>query len=154
MSHGPLAGPFEPVPSGPPKKHATQSALDKLAPVEVTSLPEEERRCTICMQDYYIKQCGPRSPYVEDVRDEEDFDGEDVPSNIAKTALTAQEETFQEPVPNKDDEETPVRMPCGHVFGATCLKEWLSRAARSSASALPQAGRQTHRETSIPRDRA
>lgn len=126
MSQGPFAGPFEPIPSGPPKKHATQSAIDKLATVDVSSLPAEEQRCTICMQDYYIKPVGPRSPYVEDVRDEEDFGGQDVISNIAKMSLTAQEgETFQEPVPSKDEGETPVRMPCGHVFGGACLKEWL-----------------------------
>jgi len=126
MSQGPFTGPFESVPSGPPKKHATQTALDKLASVDVASLPEEERRCTICMQEYYVKPTGPRSPYVEDVRDEEDFGGDDVISNIAKRSLIAQEETFQEPNPKEEEEgEAPVRMPCGHIFGATCLKEWL-----------------------------
>jgi hypothetical protein len=126
MSQGAFAGPFEPVPAGPPKKHATQSAIDKLTTVDVASLPEEERRCTICMQDYYVKHAGPRSPYVEDVKDEEDFDGQDVFSNIAKLSLTAkEEEILQEPVPFKDEGETPLRMPCGHVFGGTCLKEWL-----------------------------
>lgn len=126
MSHGPFAGPFEPVPAGPPKKHATQSAIDRLTAVDVASLPEEERRCTICMQDYFVKSVGPRSPYVEDVRDEEDFDGQDVFSNIAKLSLTAkEEEIIQEAIPTKDEGETPLRMPCGHVFGGACLKEWL-----------------------------
>src|SRR5271170_8046576 len=38
-------GQFEPIPSGPPKKHATQSALDHLKPVPIDTLPDQDRRC-------------------------------------------------------------------------------------------------------------
>ncbi len=34
------SGQFEPMPAGNPKKHATQSALDTLKSIDVTSLPE------------------------------------------------------------------------------------------------------------------
>src|SRR5579859_4402051 len=38
-----MPGQYEPIPSSPPKKHATQSAYEKLKSVEVKSLPEGER---------------------------------------------------------------------------------------------------------------
>lgn len=119
---------YEPVPSGPPKKHATQSALDKLKPVETESLPETDRRCHICMQDYLVKQVGPRSPYVEDVKDEEDQDVTRICSHMSLTddqEDTPEPKAAQEAPSNTEEGETPVQMPCGHVFGSTCLKEWL-----------------------------
>jgi Ring finger domain len=114
-------GQFEPAPNGPPKKHATQSALDSLKPVEVATLPEGERRCHICMQDFYVKPLGPRSPYVEDVKEEGD---QDVFSSHQNTLTWNQNESVEETV-SKDEGEVPLQMPCGHVFGSACLKEWL-----------------------------
>ena len=116
------AGQFEPMPSGNPKKHATQSALDRLKSIDVSSLPGADRRCHICMQDYYVKPVGPRSPYVEDVKDEDDL--QNVLSSTREKLTLGQEET----VPSSSEEEeheTPLEMPCGHVFGSTCLKAWL-----------------------------
>lgn len=70
------------------------------------------------MQDYPSKK-GPRSPYVEDVKDEEDRDvghqtGQGLTTPAVETEAKAEEEG-----------EYPLEMPCGHVFGSTCLKEWL-----------------------------
>jgi len=124
---------FEPVPNGPPKKHATQSALDRLKPVDIATLPEGDRRCNICMQDYWIKPVGPRSPYVEDVKDEDEYQ---VNPSFTGQELTGQMEDIEPPAMDEvvgataeakmpEDAERPVQMPCGHVFGSTCLKEWL-----------------------------
>jgi hypothetical protein len=55
------------------KKCATQAALDSLNPVDVASLSEGESRCPICMVGYHGKPVRPRSPYVEEV-DDEDLD--------------------------------------------------------------------------------
>ena len=129
-------GQFEPMPNAPPKKHATQSALDRLTPVDPKSLPDTDRRCNICMQDYWVQQIGPRSPYVTDVKDEEDYavvtpcveggglteqmDGVETPTMIDEVKKEEEEEAGK-----PEDTETPVQMPCGHIFGAKCLKEWL-----------------------------
>lgn len=117
------AGQFEPMPNGPPKKHATQSALDTLKPVEVGSLPEGERRCHICMQDFYVKPVGPRSPYIEDVKDEDDQDVSS--STLFHEKLTRGQEVGTEEPVAKEEAERPLEMSCGHVFGSKCLKEWL-----------------------------
>jgi hypothetical protein len=124
-------GQFEPVPTAPPKKHATQSAIDTLKPVDITTLPQQDRRCHICMQDYYVKPVGPRSPYVEDVKDEEDL-LRDV-SFLFETKLTmgqGEQDEEDDVLPDLvdtsvEEAEFPVEMPCGHVFGSTCLKAWL-----------------------------
>lgn len=124
-------GQFEPMPNTPPKKHATQSALDRLTPVDPKSLPETDRRCNICMQDYWVKPVGPRSPYVTDVKDEEDY--EVVTPYVEGGGLTEQMDGVETPMIDEvkeeaqkpEDTETPVQMPCGHIFGAKCLKEWL-----------------------------
>jgi len=132
MPHVFMSGPptqFEPMPNAPPKKHATQSALDRLKDIDPLTLAETDRRCNICMQDYWVKPVGPRSPYVEDVTDEDDFD--QVLSAIDVEGLTDQMEDVIPEVnevkePEKPaDAEVPVQMPCGHIFGSTCLKEWL-----------------------------
>jgi len=114
-------GQFEPMPPWNPKKHATQSALETLESIDVTGLPEGERRCHICMQDFYVKPVGPRSPYVEDVKDEDDL--QNVLSSTREKLTRGQEDV---PSASEEDErETPLEMPCGHVFGSTCLKAWL-----------------------------
>src|SRR5271156_2646500 len=127
MPYGPQQ--YEPVPSGPPKKHATQSALDKLNPVEAESLSEADRRCHICMQDYLVKQVGPRSPYVEDVKDEEDQDVTRISTRMSLTddqeSVSEQQSAAQEAPSKAEEGEIPLQMPCGHIFGSTCLKEWL-----------------------------
>ena len=116
------SGQFEPMPSGNPKKHATQSALDTLKSIDVASLPDGDRRCHICMQDYYVKPVGPRSPYIEDVKDEDDL--QNVLSSTRGKLTRGKGETV--PSSSEEDErETPLEMPCGHVFGSTCLKAWL-----------------------------
>jgi hypothetical protein len=116
------SGQFEPMPAGNPKKHATQSALDTLKSIDVTSLPEGDRRCHICMQDYYVRPVGPRSPYVEDVKDEDDL--QNVLSSTREKLTCGKEETVPSPS-EEEDREAPLEMPCGHVFGSTCLKAWL-----------------------------
>lgn len=116
-------GQYEPMPTGPPKKHATQNALDKLRRVDVASLPESDRRCHICMQDYFVRKNGPRSPYVEDVKDEDELDGR-VRSWFGR-GLIVQDVNVQPAEVPKEEGEVPLEMPCGHVFGSICLKEWL-----------------------------
>lgn len=120
------------MPSGPPKKHATQSALDHLKPVQVDTLPEHDRRCNICMQDYYVKPTGPRSPYVETVRDEEDAVSTPMQVEGMLTAVKGDASTVNGEISEEGKEEggeaegeSPLEMPCGHIFGATCLKAWL-----------------------------
>ena len=113
---------FEPffAGGGPPKKRATQSALDKLRPVDVKSLSEEERRCHICMEHFPV--CGPRTPYVETVSDQDDV----LPvTEDALTALQIDSSRLEEKQEAVEEKEYPLAMPCGHIFGSTCLKEWL-----------------------------
>jgi hypothetical protein len=112
---------FDPFPAGHPKKHATKTAIEGLRHVDIRDVPAEERRCHICMQDFVVD--GPRSPYVETVQDQDDVPQ---PSDDGLTAMhidvdeqTAGKDGFEE------EAEFPLAMPCGHVFGSTCLKEWL-----------------------------
>ena len=128
---GATAGQFEPIPAGPPKKHATQSALDHLKPVQIDTLPDQDRKCNICIQDYYIKPTGPRSPYVETVKDEDDS-VRTIPMQVDGTLTGGQDDTngivgAGGKIEGKEEEEgeTPVEMQCGHVFGEKCLKAWL-----------------------------
>ena len=122
-ANGPPGGPFDPffAGGGPPKKRATQSALEKLRPVDVKSLPEEERRCHICMETFHVD--GPRSPYVESVKDQDDV------ILVTEDALTTMQIDSLPPEEKEEaveEKEYPLAMPCGHIFGSTCLKEWLS----------------------------
>ncbi|KAI9794195.1 MAG: hypothetical protein M1816_006120 [Peltula sp. TS41687] len=64
-------------------RRATARAIAGLVKVEIETLDEEDRSCSICM------------------------------------------EPFGEPEPTEGKIEYPVRMPCGHVYGLTCLKTWL-----------------------------
>jgi hypothetical protein len=82
------------------------------------------------MQDYYIKPTGPRSPYVETVKDEDD--SVHAPTVLQGILTGGQDDTngiVEEggKIEGKEegDAETPVEMSCGHVFGEKCLKAWL-----------------------------
>jgi hypothetical protein len=63
------------IASSTPKRRATDSAIADLKPISVSELPEDERQCFICTEEYHSNPVGPCSPYVEDVEDEE-FAGE------------------------------------------------------------------------------
>ena len=91
--------------SSAPKKHATESAIANLKKISVKDLREDDRKLPICTEEYHLKPVGPCSPYVEDVEEEEC--GGDMKCVV------------------DDKGETPLRMPCGHTFGSTCLKTWL-----------------------------
>ena len=115
-------GEFEPAPLAPSTKHATKSALNNLKPVKVESLPEQDRKCNICMRDYYVQSAGPRSPYVETVKDEDDYVS--IPVQVQGMLILGQDDRMaasEEPPEGREEEaEIPLEMMCGHVFGAKC----------------------------------
>jgi hypothetical protein len=52
--------------SNPPKRHATQHALDGLIRMSARELPQGERQCRICFDEYYMEAVGPLSQKAED----------------------------------------------------------------------------------------
>ncbi len=102
-----------------------------LTPVEIRTLGEPrsgDRDCSICLLEYKIPSCGngnsttqapaapllpsfgaaPASPQI----------GTPAAANPAPVAGS-----MPEVLPTAD--EAPVRLPCGHVMGETCIRNWL-----------------------------
>lgn len=70
--------------------------LQNSPPVEKSTLEEEDQECSICMSKYGIGR-GNKEPAT---KSEQGLLGEEAP-------------------------ESPVKLPCGHVFGDWCIKKWL-----------------------------
>jgi len=124
----------------PRKKQATEDAIKRLKIIDPLSLKESERTCSICYDAF------------EEPKDD-DNDGSEAISNDLRATFLASRELLDNDPPillpkdtsgnkygeyhrmkrdpsqnesnKKKDEHIPVEMPCGHIFGRSCLLEWL-----------------------------
>ncbi|KAF8424587.1 hypothetical protein EV426DRAFT_712401 [Tirmania nivea] len=96
------------------KRRASASAIADLQVLRLADLPEEDRCCNICMEQYV-------------------------------------EEKYPCDKPKK---ENAMRMPCGHVFGSYCLKQWLQNHNTCPACRMEVDYVEVEEEEVLPRSRA
>ncbi|KAF8456259.1 hypothetical protein BGX38DRAFT_1139982 [Terfezia claveryi] len=96
------------------KRRASASAIADLQVLRLADLPEEDRSCNICMEQYV-------------------------------------EEKYPCDKPKK---ENAMRMPCGHVFGSYCLKQWLQNHNTCPACRMEVDYVEVEEEEVLPRSRA
>ncbi|OLL26646.1 putative RING finger protein, partial [Neolecta irregularis DAH-3] len=123
--------------NGLPKRHATDAAVSKLVPVDLATLPEDERKCSICMERFCAEPCKlnygdpfnlnpavPTATIIDktpiDPSTSGKIDDDDEPANIDISAHEARTDGVVDAGPEK-----PLQLPCGHVFGNHCLTHWL-----------------------------
>lgn len=139
------------------KTKASSRALNRLEVVCTDDLPESEQSCSICYDKYDsysasqadslhdplhddeadpvessidedVSECNNSmdpaesfpDPAIADVDDECSDPPESVPNE-------SQDDSKSQSLFDKIPEHAPIKMPCGHIFGATCIKEWLSK---------------------------
>ena len=95
------------------RRRASASAIAALQILRLTDLPEDERCCNICMEQYV-------------------------------------EEKYPCDQPKK---ENATRMPCGHVFGSYCLKQWLQNHNTCPACRMEVDFVEVEEEEIVPRSR-
>ncbi len=113
---------------------------------KLEELAEEDRKCPICY-DAYIEPAEVEKDGSVKEKDAKDSinsngkrprkDGKESQKKRRKnnadgqsssyTSALGEKESIKESSPAEDDKyvHVPVKMPCGHVFGRTCLHEWL-----------------------------
>ncbi|KAK9456816.1 hypothetical protein V1511DRAFT_456461 [Dipodascopsis uninucleata] len=137
--------------SPPQHKHASKAAIEALKDVDVNTLPASDRVCSICFEPYYVPPVSAstdpkdlivshnkevdsahHSPELVNKADEvsvtTDSNGDSNGENRSASNDTNDEETDSRPDEKSLDDVTqhvPLQMPCGHIFGKNCLKEWL-----------------------------
>lgn len=134
------------------KKHASQRALESLKTVDLETLPESDRNCTICFDPFEPVQKDESQsdgdlfsgkgfsnaiPDDESIFLEEDDPGIVFPGNVTGTRtsnyslntdpvfIKEKEKRKTDADKNKKIQHIAVKMPCGHIFGETCIREWL-----------------------------
>lgn len=96
------------------RRRASASAIAALQVLRLADLPEEDRCCNICMEQY-----------------------------------------VEEKYPcDKPKQENAMRMPCGHVFGSYCLKQWLQNHNTCPACRMEVDFVEVEEEEVVPRSRA
>ncbi|KAI0463276.1 hypothetical protein LJB42_003297 [Komagataella kurtzmanii] len=83
--------------------------------------------CPICYDEFVA---APTKPQPTDTnqrkRKREDDDHDDTDSNkLRKNSETKKTNLSTKVPPRKEYTHCPVKVPCGHIFGQTCLYEWL-----------------------------
>ncbi|KAK9474919.1 uncharacterized protein V1510DRAFT_428261 [Dipodascopsis tothii] len=126
------------VPQQRAKRHATKAAIEALKKIPVETLPEDDRKCSICFDEYTplpaaaedrpegaaepaadaVPAAEPAEPAAAAGAAATDAEAAAEPAEPTAAAPTAAHST--EPV-----DHSPLEMPCGHVFGADCLRLWL-----------------------------
>lgn len=126
-----------PMPFLERKPRASDRAVEKLKKLNLDDIPEADRTCSICFDPYVkCKDIAPGQPSSNvpesDMTDEVGDPPESVPVGQALDP-DAMESDPPESVPGtsseapkEEDCHSPVEMPCGHVFGLSCIKEWLT----------------------------
>lgn len=103
----------------PPPLNLAERFLQSLSPVSIKSLSCDDNtvpRCSICLNSFTDQMA--QAPLI---------------SNIGENQLCGAD---PRPAETGDSIETPVRMPCGHVFGKECIHEWIMTCCR--AQKLPE----------------
>jgi hypothetical protein len=125
----------------PIKKQATEEVIKHLQIIDPTTLRESESCCSICYEPFD----SPNIDSVQDTREEAQRKSEALrersteiegdPGILIPRDATAKfhgELNFiykkkfnKREQPHKQPEHVPVQMPCKHIFGRSCLVEWL-----------------------------
>ncbi|CCH40777.1 DNA repair protein [Wickerhamomyces ciferrii] len=124
-------------------KKATKDAIKHLKIVEPLSLKESDRICSICYEDYDNVEIKNNEDEGDELNDENNLKklesiykktrqimNDDPEILIPHDSLAQNYSKYQrfvkEPDHNEEsDQHIPVQMPCGHIFGRSCLIEWL-----------------------------
>ncbi|ODV89871.1 hypothetical protein CANCADRAFT_97002 [Tortispora caseinolytica NRRL Y-17796] len=108
------------------KPHASRKAVDALQVCDPNLLPESDRQCAICMEPYEALPPGTHDlqtlvnfvdgiTYAHSSLSDTDKDVDPV----SETSPAGEKASITVP-------HVPLRLPCNHLFGAPCIKEWLS----------------------------
>ncbi|KAK7205828.1 hypothetical protein BZA70DRAFT_277153 [Myxozyma melibiosi] len=119
---GPDNNPFEFF-EEPPKPRASKNAVAALKDVDLDAIPEADRTCSICFEPYSAGKNGPKQAESKCAHDEEHDDEAKATADAAATESAA---PADEKKAEAEDDHAPLQMPCGHIFGRSCLKEWLA----------------------------
>ncbi|KAG7698314.1 hypothetical protein KL933_001260 [Ogataea haglerorum] len=112
-------------------KKASGISAEQFDKLEVRKIADlKEKQCAICYDDYEddnpeaINQIGQKRKRAEDETDET---GEHQPKKMRKMANEIKSQSGTTDMAKKEVvyNHAPVEMPCGHVFGRGCLREWL-----------------------------
>lgn len=127
----------------PRKKKATKDAIKRLKIIDPTTLKESERVCSICYDKFDQPKNEGRAndskPITISINDTRELLTGDPPIIFPKDPTGSRyseyhrlakqskhKDTGKEPEDNgQEGEHIPVQMPCGHIFGRSCLLEWL-----------------------------
>lgn len=123
--------------NGPRKKKATKEAIKRLKLVDSSKLKDSEKLCSICYEPFDelnnndTKQTDKCK--VTAARNRELL-SDDPPILFPKNSTASTYSEYQRLVKpsaqgqsneGEQKEHIPVQMPCGHIFGRSCLLEWL-----------------------------
>ncbi|KAH3662328.1 hypothetical protein OGAPHI_005579 [Ogataea philodendri] len=122
-------------------KHASKDAIASLKPIPLSQLPESERQCPICFDQFedLDEQKVPDQPELSDSDLPRMFDGydnsdPDVPFPTDQTGTNHITYHPGEEIEHKHAAQDPssenahyaVKLnQCGHIFGKSCVTEWL-----------------------------
>ncbi|KAK9380509.1 uncharacterized protein V2V93DRAFT_370890 [Kockiozyma suomiensis] len=132
----------------PPKPHASKSAVAALEDVDLSSISEADRTCSICFEPYYDAKSHVETLNKDAVHDHSSDVATQAESEKPTVADAAHNifDTEDEKKATDDSEHVPLQMPCGHIFGRNCLKEWLA-----SSTTCPLCRTAIEAETQEPR---
>ncbi|ANB11300.1 ubiquitin-protein ligase SAN1 [Sugiyamaella lignohabitans] len=111
---------------------ASKRAIAKLKSVKASSLPESDRSCPICFEKYVDEE--EDSVEKSDLKTEDVIDDNtsgmsadsvgDPPESVPESS--AQPESTSDSDSTTDTRHNALEMPCNHLFGSHCIKEWLA----------------------------
>lgn len=128
---------------GPMKKQATEDVINHLEVMDLNDLTESENCCAICYEPFdrpYITNAQQTAQAGAQKRTEAlrqrftEIDGD--PGILIPRDATAKSHgelnfIYKKKFPKREEqtpkqpEHIPVKMPCNHIFGRSCLLEWL-----------------------------
>lgn len=122
---------------------ATEDAIKHLKSLDPDDLPEDSKKCSICYEEFDHPTYDNKKTVNVQERFEEINTDPPVPMLVGPTTQTyslyskfprpssssaaaaaAQQESTSE---SSQSEHIPVQMPCKHIFGRSCLVEWLKQ---------------------------
>ncbi|KAH3667924.1 hypothetical protein WICMUC_005137 [Wickerhamomyces mucosus] len=121
------------IPSNHPVKRATTNAIEQLKVVDINKLNEEEQKCPICYEEFDQASIEGEKSEIFNIDDRfKEFDDDPLPwfpidstGDRDNTVYKSNKETVQRENNPNHSSHIPVQMPCGHIFGKSCLVEWL-----------------------------
>ncbi|KAH3668515.1 hypothetical protein OGAPHI_002269 [Ogataea philodendri] len=106
----------------------SKQIFDKLEVKKVSELADQQ--CAICYESYEDQESVGKTQIGQKRKrgqDEEEESNEHQPKKLRKMENETKPRPLSSKLTQKDVEYThvPVEMPCGHIFGRSCLREWL-----------------------------